>query len=151
MPEQAPTPRQAALEKLHDATRAQLATYVSHKTVRAAKIRAVTFGYDSKRDRGTTLLIPEDANLEPIEVTQEYVSKHDPHAPGYFVLYADGYESWSPVEAFENGYEQTEGSKVQDIAALAEGLAYRMPIDNSDRHRGPDEDVQAEIDGERGG
>lgn len=34
----------------------------------------------------------------------EYMQKHQPRAGGYFVVYKDGYESWSPAEAFEEGY-----------------------------------------------
>lgn len=28
-----------------------------------------------------------------------------PDEPGYHVVYKDGYESWSPKKAFEEGYE----------------------------------------------
>ncbi len=31
------------------------------------------------------------------------------HRPGYKVRYADGYESWSPKEAFEEAYRPTNG------------------------------------------
>lgn len=33
-----------------------------------------------------------------------YVRKHSPKVGGYFVVYPDGYQSWSPEEAFESGY-----------------------------------------------
>ena len=33
-----------------------------------------------------------------------YVKKHNPQAGGYYVVYEDGYKSWSPAEAFESGY-----------------------------------------------
>lgn len=123
-------------QELTRATRAQLARYRSHKEVLATKIASLTFGYDATYDAAVHLLIPADTNLAPIPVTQEYLGKHNPVAPGYFVVYPDGYESWSPVEAFEGGYTQIEDSKpdtVQDL--LAQGLAYREPIDNGDRHQ----------------
>ncbi len=120
-------------EQLKEATHAQLAIYRSHKIVKAAKIVEIRFGYDERLDRTATLLIPE-AGLEPIEVSKEFVGKHSPKAPGYFVLYPDGYESWSPVEAFESGYTQSEGGKPQDIERLLkDGLAYREPIENGDK------------------
>ena len=38
------------------------------------------------------------------EVSRQYAVKHDPRAGGYFVVYEDGYESWSPAGVFEAGY-----------------------------------------------
>lgn len=49
-------------------------------------------------------IIPEDKNFEEFEVSIEYYKKHLPKAGGYWVLYQDGYESFSPAEAFEGGY-----------------------------------------------
>jgi hypothetical protein len=37
-------------------------------------------------------------------VSKEYNDKHAPEIGGYYVLYDDGYESWSPAAAFESGY-----------------------------------------------
>ncbi len=34
----------------------------------------------------------------------KYVRKHDPKPGGYYVVYEDGYTSWSPADAFEGGY-----------------------------------------------
>lgn len=139
-----------AKEALHKATREQLASFKSHKVVKAAKITRIDFGYSAALDRTATLLIPEDEKLYPIEVSKEFMGKHSPEAPGYFVVYPDGYESWSPVESFESGYTQEGAGEAQDIQKLlAEGLAYRETIDNGDRH--VDEETQAAIDGERGG
>lgn len=107
-------------QNLHALTRGQLASYECHKIVRAARIKEVRFGYDSLRDRNTTLLIPEDQRLAPIEVSKEFVAKHDPQAPGYFVVYpeSDGYESWSPVAAFEKGYALKDEAQPPNVQAL---------------------------------
>jgi hypothetical protein len=32
--------------------------------------------------------------------------KHKPEVGGYYVVYKDGYRSFSPAEAFETGYEK---------------------------------------------
>ena len=32
------------------------------------------------------------------------MEKHKPHAGGYYVVYDDGYKSFSPAKAFEEGY-----------------------------------------------
>ena len=39
-----------------------------------------------------------------VTVSAAYVAKHSPKGGGYYVRYADGYESWSPADAFEGGY-----------------------------------------------
>ena len=38
----------------------------------------------------------------------EWVFKYAPHVGGYFVRYKDGYESYSPAAAFEEGYSLDE-------------------------------------------
>ena len=50
--------------------------------------------------------------------------KHGDHVyrEGYYVLYGDGYESWSPKEAFEESYKETSGMKFGlAIEALKKG------------------------------
>ena len=42
--------------------------------------------------------------IEPFSVTNEWITRHRPQVGGYFVCYQDGYSSYSPAEAFENGY-----------------------------------------------
>lgn len=49
-------------------------------------------------------IIPADVAYEPFEVSRVYLSKHKPEPGGYFVQYADGYKSFSPAAAFEEGY-----------------------------------------------
>lgn len=70
-------------------------TYRSIKTV-----RAVPFVKVEERDDGSGLLIGPDGRLE---VSAEYMRRHQPKPPGYWVQYIDGYESWSPVDAFRSG------------------------------------------------
>lgn len=76
--------------------------YQSHKRVRAfciAEIRS-----DEPANPDLTILVPDDENLDPIAVSAEYMKKHEPKVGGYWVQYADGYQSWSPANAFESGY-----------------------------------------------
>lgn len=72
----------------------ELPRYQSHKQVWALKIESIT---------GTTVY-PADTGYAPFEVDQAYLDKHAPKAGGYFVVYDDGYRSWSPAPAFEDGY-----------------------------------------------
>lgn len=39
-----------------------------------------------------------------VTVDAPYMEKHNPQINGYYVLYEDGYESYSPAKAFEEGY-----------------------------------------------
>ncbi len=41
-----------------------------------------------------------------VDVSPEYISKNALNYPGYYVRYKDGYESWSPKAAFEEGYSK---------------------------------------------
>jgi hypothetical protein len=49
-------------------------------------------------------IIHPDGDFSPIRVDGEYLRKHSPKAGGYYVVYADGYASFSPPEPFEAGY-----------------------------------------------
>lgn len=80
-----------------------------YKEVHALKIKSVNLlfkaGAIAMLDEGAGAIItPEDSGFAPFYVDHEYVSKHKPEAGGYYVVYADGYKSFSPAKAFEDGY-----------------------------------------------
>lgn len=79
--------------------RIEMPRFRCHKEVHALKIKSIG---DST---GPKMLTPEDPRYETFLMDQEWFEKHKPTAPGYFVLYSDGYKSWSPVKPFESGYE----------------------------------------------
>jgi len=72
--------------------------FKSHKVVEAAKIVSIEVVVD-----GSALLHVADG-LDNIHVSETYLAKHEPQPGGYYVRYPDGYESFSPAEAFEDGY-----------------------------------------------
>ncbi|MBJ7436971.1 MAG: hypothetical protein JHC54_15065 [Acinetobacter sp.] len=80
-----------------------LPLYACHKRVNAAKITNI---HSPEAGVGgnvpTTLVFAGE--LPSVVVTPEWVAKHQPKIGGYFVAYKDGYESYSPAEAFEEGY-----------------------------------------------
>lgn len=76
----------------------EMPRYVCHKQVWALKIKEV--GYT---DSGASLA-PHEAGYAPVIVGFDYLAKHKPEAGGYYVVYADGYRSYSPAKAFEDGY-----------------------------------------------
>ena len=80
----------------------EMPRYQCHKQVHALKIKHVVC--DERHSRGS--LIPEDGDFAPILVSGEYLRKHDPKPGGYYVVYPDGYKSFSPAEAFESGYSR---------------------------------------------
>lgn len=97
------------LEENHAGATAQMPQYRSHKTVSALKIRAVTLNsvlaaLSGNESDGSAVITPEDEGYGDFRVDAAYLRKHDPQAGGYYVRYSDGYESFSPAAAFEEGY-----------------------------------------------
>jgi len=84
----------------------ELPKYRCHKEVWALKIAAVSIpglGPNEETD-GSKVLMPEDKRYAPFKVDPDYVRKHDPQPGGYYVVYKGGYKSFSPADAFEEGY-----------------------------------------------
>lgn len=79
---------------------AKMPKYKSHKTVRALKIESIS---TSMTEVGATIT-PANAKFAPFKVSGGYFEKHKPEVGGYFIQYADGYQSYSPAKAFEDGY-----------------------------------------------
>ncbi|MFH2029795.1 MAG: hypothetical protein ABIJ40_04095 [Bacteroidota bacterium] len=87
----------------------EMPKYQSHKQVWALKIKEVVFDSDLAKETnretdGSATITPEDEGYAPFKVDREYVRKHSPKVGGYYVVYKDGYKSFSPAEAFEEGY-----------------------------------------------
>ncbi|HBZ96059.1 MAG TPA: hypothetical protein DEO91_20925 [Pseudomonas sp.] len=79
--------------------------YKCHKQVWALKIREVAQGVaPAEHTGGSWLLVPENDRYAAIEVAHDWYARHKPEAGGYYVVYNDGYSSYSPAEAFESGY-----------------------------------------------
>lgn len=98
---------------MSEATPTWLPRYKSHKVVAAIKIKQITID-----ELGVGVIVPEEEGLGSIRVTEAYLARHDPKVGGYFVIYGDGYQSWSPAEAFEAGYTRIDDVMEAKIAAL---------------------------------
>lgn len=72
----------------------EMPRYRCHKEVHALKIEAIN-GHE---------ITPADQGFAPFQVLDAYLDKHNPQPGGYYVVYTDGYKSFSPAEAFEDGY-----------------------------------------------
>jgi len=84
----------------------EMPRYKCHKQVWALKISAIKRdgdGEDRESD-GSAVITPAEDGYAPFKVDHEYMRKHKPQVGGYYVVYADGYKSWSPADAFEEGY-----------------------------------------------
>ena len=88
----------------------EMPKYQCHKKVWALKIKAIAekpnpdeTGRSASASYGA-VITPEDDGFAPFEVSAEYMTKHRPQVGGYYVVYEDGYKSFSPADAFESGY-----------------------------------------------
>jgi len=83
----------------------EMPKYRSHKKVWALKILEMRDDTPPNQESdGSRTIVPADEGFAPFRVESDYVRKHSPQAGGYYVVYQDGYKSWSPAEAFEGGY-----------------------------------------------
>jgi hypothetical protein len=82
----------------------ELPKYQSHKKVWALKIKDI-IDLNNATD-GSRMIVPEDDGYAPFAVSGDYMTKHEPQIGGYYVQYKDGYQSYSPAQAFEEGYSR---------------------------------------------
>lgn len=77
----------------------QLADWKCHKIVKAGKILGVG------SDGGFNVTV-EDVNGAPckVEMPANAFARGIPDIGDFIVIYEDGYKSWSPAKAFEDGY-----------------------------------------------
>jgi hypothetical protein len=82
-------------------------TYQCHKRVQAFKIASIEKA-QGQVDPGTEMsdYELEGADGEKAVVNDGWLRRHKPDLGGYFVRYDDGYESFSPSAAFEDGYTE---------------------------------------------
>jgi hypothetical protein len=92
--------------------------YDCHKQVWALKIAAIELVRPTidqlqamldTRDTESDLvpggiITPAERGFGAFFVSKEWMDKHNPQVGGYYVVYKDGYKSFSPAKAFEEGY-----------------------------------------------
>lgn len=88
----------------------QMPRYKCHKEVSALQITKIM--------TGGTLAFAGD--FAPLHVGEGYFARHHPQPGGYYVIYDDGYASYSPAKAFEEGYAKLESAVEQLAQTLAE-------------------------------
>jgi hypothetical protein len=88
--------KEIEMENPHHQGQMEMPRYQSHKEVHALKINKVE-GCE---------ITPADGRYAPFMVEPEMYLRYTPTAGDYYVVYADGYKSFSPGKAFEEGYTQ---------------------------------------------
>jgi len=83
----------------------EMPKYQSIKKVWALKIKEIypKFTGVGQESDGSMWMSFHDDNYDKISISHEYLRKHNPIAGGYYVVYEDGYKSFSPAVAFEKG------------------------------------------------
>jgi len=89
----------------------EMPRYKCHKEVWALKIKSIVRDGEDDPNRetdGSAMITPTEAIFAPFKVNHEYMRKHMPEPGGYYVVYTDGYKSFSPAKAFEEGYTRVD-------------------------------------------
>ena len=81
----------------------EMPKYQSHKQVWALKIAAIEINKDQ-----SAKIAPADEGYAPFETRPGWADRFEGSEDdlGYYVQYVDGFTSWSPTEAFVNGYQR---------------------------------------------
>lgn len=94
------------IRSMEEEASVELPRYRCHKEVWALKLAAVLLDHPGCVLPGDAMLVPADSTYAPFLVRRDYIEKHQPSVGGYYVVYKDGYKSFSPAEAFEEGYSK---------------------------------------------
>lgn len=92
----------------------QLGDWKCHKIVKAGKVTPAQITRDA--DEGTYTITVEDGNGAPCKVVvrNDFLARGTPQVGDYLVIYDDGYKSWSPAKAFEDGYTRIDADAHQN-------------------------------------
>jgi hypothetical protein len=106
----------------------EMPQYQCHKKVWALKIKAIEHnpnpdatGRSASSSYGA-FLTPSEPGYGAFEVDASFMCKHNPQVGGYYVVYEDGYKSYSPAEAFEGGYAPLVTSHLMSFGAALQLL-----------------------------
>jgi hypothetical protein len=75
--------------------------YQCHKKVWALKIAAIEIEADK-----SAKIAPADDGFASFQTKPNFPWKGSEDDLGFFVVYEDGYQSWSPTKAFVEGYSR---------------------------------------------
>jgi hypothetical protein len=87
----------------------EMPRYKCHKEAWALKIAAIDQAPADQEKvcaLGDWYITPADEGYGRVLVGHDFVLKHNPQVGGYYVVYDDGYKSYSPAAPFEAGYSR---------------------------------------------
>jgi hypothetical protein len=87
----------------------EMPRYKCHKEVWALQVKSVSLPpllQNEEWDGKQLQLVFEDSRYAPIFVDSPMFSRYSPKQGDYYVVYSDGYKSFSPKQAFEEGYSK---------------------------------------------
>ena len=87
----------------------EMPKYKCHKEIWALQIKSIEYDRDQAIDEnrdtdGSAMITPAEDGYAPFRVDHNYVRKHEPYVGGFYVVYKDGYKSFSPEDAIRDGY-----------------------------------------------
>ncbi len=101
--------------------------YKSHKIVKAFCIKEII--PPKVKNNGEVIIVAE-GDEGSYTGTMEWFNKHKPEVGGYYVVYNDDYASYSPKEAFEEGYaELDDKGKVSQSAPSSSKGTFGWALD----------------------
>lgn len=83
----------------------EMPLYQCHKRVRALKIKDIAF-----IENNAARISTDDSRFDSFDTGPGYRERYhgNDEDKGYIVVYEDGYVSWSPTKAFEEGYTKVD-------------------------------------------
>ncbi len=84
---------------MNDVAMMEMPRYICTKKVWALQIEKIEV-----KENGSAMITPVEKGYAPFPVDSAYMMKHKPYVGGYYVVYKDGYKSFSPAKAFQDGY-----------------------------------------------
>lgn len=100
----------------------ELPEYKSHKIIRSAKIVAINpemFDGQNTQIHPGALEVLVDSITYCITPSSTFWNRCAPIIGGYYVVYEDGFDSYSPEKAFMNGYTRINEGDAQNVSAIA--------------------------------
>src|SRR5512133_1338340 len=87
-------------DELDTGVQAEMPRYSCHKEVHALKIADIDrdverANIENRETDGSAIITPADEGFAPFRVDRHYMDKHSPVIGGYYVVYEDGYKSFS--------------------------------------------------------
>ena len=100
----------------------EMPKYECHKKVWALKIAGIVGD-----QHGGVYFQPAEDGYDKVPMSPEYVAKHKPEVGGYYVVYEDGYKSFSPASAFESAFTGPRSDPVSSMLSETDSI-FSPPI-----------------------